>query len=205
MTSSVPFVFRWGDEPGVRSWARAVDAGATVALHAGADDGWQRLDAPERFADWAAVVARRLPACRSWITVVGMNRWPVERYAALRRLATGRLLRAFDHQLAAHALVAEVLAEAAPGSVVDPGLVPDDRAYELHQLLRDVLDAPAAGVARADIDGHLRARKAAFEAAHPATTPRQRVLRRLAASAIPLEQALPRALGAVYDTARVAA
>ena len=197
MTEQGAFVFRWGDELGVRSWARAVDAGATVVLHDGADDRWQRLDAPERFAEWARVVADRLPACRSWVTVSGLNRWPVERYVGVRTLATGRLLRAYDHQLAAHALVAASL----PGRV-DPGLVDDDRAYELRALLDDILAAPSRGVPRAEVGWHLRERKAAWEADHPAATPRRRLARRLAATAIPLEQALPRALGAIYAAAR---
>jgi hypothetical protein len=198
MGASSPFVFRWGDELGVRSWARAVDAGATVVLHDGPDDRWQKLDAPERFAEWAAVVAGRLPACRSWVTVRGMNRWPVAAFGDVRRLATGRLLRAYDHQLAAHVLVRHTLESVAPGSEVDPGIERDDWAYELGRLLADVLDAPGAGVARSDVGPYLRERKAAFEREHPPISPRHRMSRRLIASAIPLEQALPRALGAVY-------
>jgi hypothetical protein len=200
--TSRPFVFRWGDDTGVRSWARAVDAGATVVLHDGADERWLHLDAPERFAAWAGRVAELLPACRSWISVRGLNQWPVERYVGVRNLATGRLLRAFDHQLAGHVLAGEVLGDAAPGSTIEPGLVPDGRAYELHGLLLDVLAAPGDGVPRTAIGEHLRARRAAFEAAEPARTPKQRLVRRLAASAIPLEQALPRAIAAVYDAAR---
>lgn len=203
MSALAPFVFRWGDELGVRSWARAVGPDATVVLHDGPDERWQKLDAPERFAEWAAVVAERLPACRSWVTVRGMNRWPVAAFGDVRRLATGRLLRAYDHQLAAHVLVEATLSSVAPGSEVDPGIERDDWAYELGRLLLDVLDAPAAGIARADIGPHLRERKAAFDREHPPISPRHRMSRRLIASAIPLEQALPRALGALY--ARVAA
>lgn len=202
MTENAPFLFRWGDELGVRSWARAVDADATVVLHHGPDDRWLQLDAPERFAAWAAAVAQRLPACRSWISVEGLNRWPLERYVGVRTLATGRLLRSFDHQLAGHVLAASVLRDRSPGSTVVPGVVEDGRAYELSTLLDDVLTAPALDVPRAGVGRHLRSRKAAWEHEHPATTPRQRVVRRLAASAIPLEQALPRALGAIYDAAR---
>lgn len=203
MTEPGPFVFRWGDELGVRAWARAVDAGATVALHEGADERWLRLDAPERFAEWAAVVAARLPRCRSWITVQGLNRWPVDAFGDVRRLATGRLLRAFDHQLAAHVLVTAVLESAAPGSTVDPGIAPDTWAYELGQLLVDALGAPDAGIGRHDVGPYLRERKTAFDESHPPHSPRQRLSRRLIASAIPLEQALPRALGAIYATVRV--
>ncbi len=193
-----PFRFRWDDEQGVLAWAGAVDAEAVVVLNHGPDERWLRLDAPERFADWAVVVARRLPACRSWVSVEGANRWPLDRFVTRRRFATGHLLRALDHQLAGHLLAAAVLRAEAPGSVVRPGLVDDDRAYELRALLDDVLDAPARGVARSHIGEHLRQRKSAFEAANPATSTRQRMIRRLAASAIPLEQALPRAIDATY-------
>ena len=205
MTETAPFVFRWGDELGVRSWARAVDEQAVVALHHGADDRWLRLDAPERFAEWAATVADRLPACRTWISVQGLNQWPIERYVGVRRLATGHLLRAFDHQLAGHVLATAVLVAERPGTTVRAGVEEDLRAYELAALLDDVLAAPARGIARAEVGAFLRAQKRRFEVAHPAGTPRQRAIRRLAASAIPLEQALPRALAATYASATVAA
>ena len=202
MTDSAPFVFRWGDELGVRSWAKAIDDGATIVLHAGADERWLLLDAPERFADWAGTVAAMAPACRSWVSVRDLNVWPVERYVGLRTLATGRLLRAFDHQLAGHVLARDVIAGALPGATVVAGVVPDDRAYELAGLLDDVLAVRDRGVARADVGAHLRERKAVFDLEHPPRTPKQRLVRRLAASALPLEQALPRALGAVYAGAR---
>lgn len=202
MTDRTPFVFQWGDELGARSWAKAVDAEATIVLHDGADERWLLLDAPERFADWAATLAALAPVCRSWVSVRGLNVWPVERYVGIRTLATGRLLRAFDHQLAGHVLAREVLEVAIPGAVVRAGTVTDERAYELASLLDDVLAASERGVARADVGPYLRDRKSDFERTHPATTPRQRLIRRLAASALPLEQALPRALGAVYAAAR---
>lgn len=202
MTENAPFLFRWGDELGVRAWASGVDADATVVLHHGPDDRWLHLDAPELFAEWAAAMADRLPACRSWISVHGLNRWPLERYVGVRTLATGRLLRSFDHQLAGHALAARALHERLPGSRVAAGIVTDDRAYEVSALLDDALAAPAHGVPRAAVGAHLRERKAAWDQLHPTTTPRQRLIRRMAASAIPLEQALPRALGAIYETAR---
>lgn len=198
MTDHAPFVFRWGDEIGVRAWARAIDAGATVVLHAGADERWLLLDAPERFAEWAGTVATMTPACRSWVSVRDLNVWPVERYVGLRTLATGRLLRAFDHQLAGHVLARGVITGAIPGATVVAGIAPDARAYELAMLLDDVLAARDRGVARSEVGVHLRERKAEFDRAHPPRTPRQRLIRRLAASALPLDQALPRALGAVY-------
>ena len=162
------------------------------------DAGWLRLDAPERFVARARATAAEHPDCRRWRTIDGLNDWPVRAYASgWRNLATGRLLRALDHQLAGHALAAAVLPA---GSEVEVGLVAHG-PYELRQLLLDVLEAPAAGVARTDIGPHLRARRAAYEREHPARTPRQRLRRRLTASAIPLELALPRAIAAAYEAA----
>src|SRR5688572_10278939 len=113
-------VLRWGEELGARQPAGG-DGALTVVLHAGADERWLALDAPERFANWAAVVAGAFPGCRSWVTVRDLNLWPLERYVGVRRLATGRLLRSFDHQLAGHVLAAEVLTQAAQGSTVRAG------------------------------------------------------------------------------------
>ncbi len=121
MTVAEPFVFRWGDERGLRSWAKAVDETAVVVLDVGDDERWLALDAPDSFADWARVVTGATPSCRRWVTVRNLNRWPVERYLRLPRLATGRLLRAFDHQLAGHVLATAVIGLAAPGSDIDPG------------------------------------------------------------------------------------
>jgi hypothetical protein len=202
MTDLAPFVFHWGDELGVRSWARAIDDGATVVLHDGADERWLLLDAPERFAAWATTVAAMAPACRSWISVRDLNVWPLERYVGVRTLATGRLLRAFDHQLAGHVLARDVVTGAIAGATVEAGVVADTRAYELAAMLDDVLAAPERGVARSEVGVYLRDRKGDFDRAHAPRTPRQRLVRRLAASALPLEQALPRALGAVYAGAR---
>ena len=175
---------------------------APFVLDATPGASWLRLDAPERFRALAEQRATEHPEVRRWRTIEGLNDWPVRRYATgWRHLATGRLLRALDHQLAGHALAVSVLP---PGSIVDVGLVPHG-PYELRQLLVDVLDAPGAGVARHEIGPHLRARRAAYERHHPARTPRQRLRRRLTASAIPLELALPRAIAAAYESATVSA
>ena len=163
---------------------------------------WLRLDAPERLASVATDAARAHPDERHWRTIEGLNDWPVRRYAAgWRHLATGRLLRALDHQLAGHALAAAVLPADA---LVEVGLV-EHGPYELRQLLLDVLEAPALGVPRIEIGPHLRSRRATYERDHPARTPRQRLRRRLTASAIPLELALPRSIAAAYASARLAA
>lgn len=171
-------------------------------LDADPGEHWLRLDAPERFVDVATRAAESHPTVRRWRTIEGLNDWPVRRYASgWRHLATGRLLRALDHQLAGHAMACAVLP---PGSTVDVGLVAHG-PYELRQLLVDVLAAPAAGVSRIEIGPHLRACRDAYEREHPARTPRQRLRRRLTASAIPLEMALPRAIAASYGTASAVA
>jgi hypothetical protein len=190
-----PTVLRWGDHGRLEE---AAARGATaVVLQSGPDDRWLRLDGPELFVEWAARAAAALPTCGSWVTVDGLNAWPVERYATgMRQLATGRLLRALDHQLAGHALARAVLPPGAAASVV----LVDREAYELRQLLLDVLDAPGAGVPRAEIGPYLRARRTAYEAAHPPASARRRLRRTLTASAVPLEKALPRAIAAVYAT-----
>ena len=163
-------------------------------------EGWLRLDAPERFVDVAARAAEAHPDCRRWRTIEGLNDWPVRRYATgWRHLATGHLLRALDHQLAGHALARAVLPA---GSEVEVGLVAHG-PYELRQLLVDVLEAPGNGIDRQEIGPYLRERRAEHERVHPPRTPRQRLRRRLTASAIPLELALPRAIAAAYESARV--
>jgi hypothetical protein len=202
MTDSPAIVLQWGDgralDAAVTSVASAGSGRAAIVLHAGADDRWLRLDAPELFADWAAQVAAALPDERRWTTIDGLNDWPVTAYAGnLRGLATGHLLRALDHQLAGHALASAALPH---GSDVAVGLADDD-AYELGQLLLDVLAAPRLGVARNAIGPHLRARRQDYVRGHAAVSPRRRLRRRLVASAIPLEQALPRAIAAAYATA----
>ena len=164
-----------------------------IVLDDSPGEDWLRLDAPERFEARAAQAAREHPDEREWRTIEGLNDWPVRDYATgWRHLATGRLLRALDHQLAGHALAAAVLPSDASAEV---GLV-DHGPYELRQLLLDVLEAPSLGVPRVEIGPHLRQRRAAYERARPARTPRQRLRRRLTASAIPLELALPRSIAA---------
>jgi hypothetical protein len=201
MTGSGDFVLRWGEAPTID----AVPAHAEhVVLHAGRDERWLLLDSPERFADWAAAVASRLDAAE-WTTIDGLNDWPVRAYASgLRTLATGRLLRALDHQLAGHVLARRAVRALHANAPVAVGLVHHE-PYELEQLLRDVLEAPADGVTRAELSAHLRRRRDEHTREHPLRTPRARLLRRLVATAVPLELALPRAIGAVYADAKVGA
>jgi hypothetical protein len=194
MTGSGAFVLRWGADVDVPSDVER------IVLHAGRDERWLLLDSPERFAAWAEDVAGRCSA-PAWTTIDGLNDWPVRAYASgLRTLATGRLLRAFDHQLAGHVLARRAIWSVQPAATVDVGLVHHD-VYELEGLLRDALAAPGEGVTRAGLREWLRARRAEHERRDPPPSAKAWIRRRLFATAIPLELALPRSLGAVYALA----
>lgn len=171
---------------------------------------WLRLDAPERFAAEAARSAEALGGgCRHWITMLDPNAFAVQAFVTGRVRgghppATGHLLRALDHLLAGHVLAADAVRAAQPGATVALGLAPTS-VYETSELLVDVLLARLRGAARADIGAHLRARRqrAVAERALPAGRRAQlagRARRRAAASVIPLDQALPRAISAVYES-----
>jgi hypothetical protein len=195
-------VLRWGDEAALGLVPSAVER---VVLHAGRDDRWLALHAPERFAAWASSVAQRIDHAETWVTIQGLNDWPVQAYVSTwRTFATGRLLRSLDHQLAGHVLASAAIGVAHPEAIVEVDLIRRD-AYELEALLRDVLDAADAGVARGDVGPHLRRRRKEHERTSPPRSTADRVRRRLIATAVPLEQALPRALGAVYEASTASA
>lgn len=197
-------ILRWGDERALDGVFLSGEDGTRLTLHAGFDERWQRLDAPERFAEWAALVVDRFPDTREWTTIAEPNGWAVERYAGgWRWLETRPLLRALDHQLAAHVLAADVIRRSSSDTrTIDLPLFTHD-PYELSRMLDDILSARSQDVDRGDIGEFLGARRVEHERAHPARTPRARLRRRIAASVLPLDQALPRAIAAAYDTPRV--
>lgn len=197
-------ILRWGDERSLDDLRPPGSGDAGLTLAAGFDERWQHLDAPERFVEWAALVVGRFPDVRRWITVSEPNGWAVDRYAGgWRWLETRALLRALDHQLAGHVFAADTL-RTATTPTVDIGLplVVHD-PYELHRMLEDIVGARDSGIDRGDIGAFLRDRRAHYERDHPARTPRARLRRRIVASVLPLDQALPRAIAAVYETPRV--
>lgn len=197
-------ILRWGDERTLDGIRPPADDVVRLTLAAGYDERWQHLDAPERFAEWAARVVGRFPDVRRWVTTSEPNGWAVDRYAGgWRWLETRPLLRALDHQLAGHVLAADILRTAATTTVdVELPLVAHD-PYELHRMLDDIIRARDADVDRGDIGSFLRDRRAEYERTHPARTPKARLRRRIAASVLPLDQALPRAIAAVYETPKV--
>ncbi|MBW3557960.1 MAG: family 1 glycosylhydrolase [Actinobacteria bacterium] len=172
-------------------------------------DFWLGLDSPELFAAWVEVAVSRLKDhCRHWITLNEPNVGAIQSYLTGgfppgRRLAAGAALRALDHMLAAHVLAAEVIHRLQPEARVS---VPTYSLpiYELDQMLVDTLLAPHHGVARGDIGSHLRACRAAWSRSAPpaAASVPARALRRLVATAVPLEQALVRSIAELYRSAR---
>lgn len=170
-----------------------------IALDAGAGGSWVGLDVPQRFRDWAEEVVGRFPKARTWIPVIQPNVGALRSHITWRRLATGPLLRALDHQIAAHVMAAHFIHDRVPGASVVCSLA-SDVIYELDGLLLDVLLAPAAGIPRAQIGDFLRQRRLLHYRSLDRYLPDRRrlVLRRLARSVIPLEQALPRAVAAAY-------
>ncbi len=168
-------------------------------------DFWLRPDSPERFVAWADRVAERLSSrCRRWITVNEINGYAVQTYVlgALppgRRAANGDLVRALDHMLAAHVLAYAALHRRRPDATVSTNNHASS-LYELDRLLLDVLCARARGVTRDGLREWLAGRRSAYYAALPPPRAPDTVLRRLTAAIVPLEQALPRAVAAVYDS-----
>lgn len=196
----------WGDrstvERAVALDRRLSDLGLepVIALDAGTGGRWIGLDAPQRFRAWAEEVVGLFPRARTWIPIIQPNLGALRSHITWRRLATGHLLRALDHQLAGHVLAAGVIHNRAPGASVVCSLA-SDVIYELDGLLLDVLLAPAAGIPRAEIGEFVRQRRSLHYRSLDRYPPARRrlVLRRLARSVIPLEQALPRAIATAYS------
>lgn len=164
---------------------------------------WLRPDAPERFVAWVKVAVDRLhPRCREWVTlnevnIYALQTWMTGDYPPGRRNDVAATVRTLDHMLTAHVLAYDAILERQPDASVSTNNFTFS-IYELDRLLVDVLVARGHGVHRHDIHGWLRRRRSAYHRAVAPRTPRERVLRRISHSAIPLEKALPRAIAAAY-------
>ncbi|MGQ0616503.1 MAG: family 1 glycosylhydrolase [Acidimicrobiia bacterium] len=167
-------------------------------------DPWLRLDSPDRFAAWAGGVARRLgDRSAAWSTFDGTNARLVEGYVAGtgppgRRGQTGALVRALDHVGTAHARAVPELRAHHPAHPVAMA-VASTPAYELDRLVVDVLVARHHGVDRRHLHDWLRRRRDDFAGFTGDGGARDRLVRRWAARAFPLDQALPRTVAAAYD------
>ena len=167
-------------------------------------DFWLRLDSPERFAGWVATAVERLAGgCRNWLTLNEINGYAVQAYVfgAIppgRYLALGDLVRSLDHMLTAHVLAHAAIHRRQPEAVVST----DNHAsslYELDRMLLDVLVARSEGVARADLREWLAGRRQDQHVALGGQGHADAPLQRAARAILPLDQALPRAVAAVYD------
>lgn len=169
-------------------------------------DLWLDLDAPARFARWAATAVEALgDRCRRWITINEINVLALLSYLAGsfppgRVAATGHVLRSLDALLTGHVLAADAIRALQPEVEIATNTYAMS-LYELDRMLVDVLLLRHHGVDRDDVGDHLAARRERWYAGLPRPGRFESVLRRASASALPLDQALPRAIGAVYDSA----
>lgn len=173
-------------------------------------DFWLRPDSPERFRHWVETAVDHFAGrTHQWVTVDQLNVCALWAYLSGRnppgrRLDVAATVRSMDHLLAAHVLAYEAIKERQPQAVVCTG----NRSlpvYELDRVLVDVLLGRQAGVARHDLGDWLVERRRQFLAAPPSSRAPGRTalawaVRQWAASSIPLEQALVRAVTAVYDS-----
>jgi len=204
------------DEALFEGYARVCDAGRArgvapvIVLHNGrppdwlGSDFWLRLESPSRFATWAGAVADRLgDRCRRVVTFVEPNvecwqAWITGALPPHRVGAVGDLVRSLDHVLAAHVAARPVVHRVQPDASVNVELGARP-VYELEGLLIDILGARAQGVGRYDLRPWLIERRRDWYLKRPPPTVAGAVLRRMARSAIPLDQALPRAVAALYE------
>lgn len=171
-------------------------------------DFWLRPDSPERFCSWVeAAVEHFAGRTHQWVTIDQLNAVALFSYLSGRnppgrRLDIGSTIRALDHLLTAHVLAYEAIKERQPHGIVVTGNrhLP---VYELDRLLVDVLLGRSQGVARHDLHDWLADRRATSTAAAGSRRDGGRLaraLRPLAHTAVPAEQALVRAVAAVYDS-----
>jgi beta-glucosidase len=166
-------------------------------------DFWLDLHAPDRFAGWAATAVERLAdLCRHWLTVNEINAEAFQTYftAALPpgRLGwTGDAVRATGHLLTAHVLAHRAVHRLQPEAVVSTNNH-SLSVYELDRLLLDVLLGRSHGVDRPHLREWLAERRRAYHAALPEPSPIEQVMRTVAASILPLDKGLPRAVSEVY-------
>lgn len=169
-------------------------------------DFWLRPDSPERFAGWAHVALERFAGrCNYWVTINEINVYAIQTYLTGmfppgRRMDISATVRALDNMLAGHVLAYASVKDRQPQAVVATNNYALS-IYELDRLLTDVLLARSHGIGRYELHDWLVERRAEFR---DAVGPRHRLewlLGQRAASAVPLEQAVPRTVAEVYASA----
>jgi beta-glucosidase/6-phospho-beta-glucosidase/beta-galactosidase len=167
---------------------------------------WLTPDSPDRFAAWAALAVSRLATrCRHWVTtnepnVLALQTYVTGAFPPGRRFSVPSLVRSLDHLMAGHVLAYDTIHRAQLNAVVATNTYAFT-VYEIDRLLMDALLARAHGVARSDAGRWLAERREEYYRALPVDLRAlERTLRRVAASSIPLENALPRTHAAVYDS-----
>jgi beta-glucosidase len=168
-------------------------------------DFWLDLRSPDRFAAWVAAAVERLDGaggCRHWLTINEINALAFQTYFT-KALPPGRLgrtgdtVRAIGNLLAGHVLAYRAIHRRQPEAVVST----NNHAlsvYELDRLLLDVLLARGRGVEREELSGWLADRRRAYHAALPPPSRLERLQRTVAASILPLDKAVPRAVSEAY-------
>lgn len=166
-------------------------------------DFWLDLRSPDRFEEWVAAAVHRLGGhCRHWLTINEINAVSFQTYftQALppgRLGRTGDVVRALGHLLAAHVLAYRAIHRRQPDAVVST----NNHAlsvYELDRLMLDVLLGRARGIERHQLGSWLAERRRTYHAAVPPPSAVEKVMRVVAASILPLDQAFPRAVSEVY-------
>ena len=168
------------------------------------EEFWLRPDSPERFLEWVRLAVDRLAGrCRHWVTlneinIYALQTWLTGMFPPGRRLDIAATVRTLDHMLCAHVLAYAEIKARQPQAVVSTNNF-SFSLYELDRLLVDVVMARSRGIGRYDLGDWLRTRRAEYYASLSHVPRRDLPLRRLAATTVPLEKALPRSVAAVYD------
>ncbi|MGH3660218.1 MAG: hypothetical protein ACRDUA_26580, partial [Micromonosporaceae bacterium] len=149
-----------------------------------------REDAPEAFAAGVAVDVHPV------VTIAELNHQAIRLWLTRGHLA--QFIHGLDNMLAGHVLAYDAIHRRQPAAHVTTTNRPVV-IYELDQMLTDVLLARHHRVHKDDLRDWLVERRRQHYHRQPPPKLHERALRAAAASAMPLEMALPRAISAVYD------
>jgi beta-glucosidase/6-phospho-beta-glucosidase/beta-galactosidase len=164
------------------------------------DEFWLDAESPDRFAHHVARVLPVLaPRCATWITInepniLALMGWVEGACPPGRRMAFTEAFAVLDHLLTAHVLAHRAIHDVQPEAMVTVN-TSSSSLYEHDRLWTDLLTARHAGVDREDIDPWVDERRRAHDAAFPAESAGEVVLRRLFAWASPYGGSGPEGAG----------